>query len=421
MDSAGLSYSKLSASRKKHLVVAIILAATGFALLAPTRLDIAIILKEVMSGIGVTSLTAAGMISTATLLGDGFTEMLFGHISDRWSRTGTLVLGIVIFSLFSILTAAATNLTTLYLMRILLGVGQAMFIPAYFAFIGGIYGKRRGLLLGGLVGMFTVGTALNPILTEGMFHATGSWKTPFIGFGVFGLVIAACIFLVGRGAKPIYETRLHELAAPSVSHTQSRWAWLTNRNMLLLLVVMMFWGLTQYGFLGIFVTYLRTARHFSLAEAAGVASFAGWSAFAFSFVAGYMSDHIGRRRTLLLMAVIALLLAGPLFMFQQTFWSAAILAAIFQAANGCFYPLGVAYAQDFARAEDLGAHSGAVSGVGHLVAGVSGFIVGSLAQGFGYSALGWFFIIASAAIVVAILLTREPGRVAEPALAPQMP
>jgi MFS family permease len=191
--------------------------------------------------------------------------------------------------------------------------------------------------------------------------------------------------------------------------------------MVLLLVIMMLWGLTQYGFLGIFVTYLRTARHFSLAEAAGVASFAGWSAFAFSFVAGYMSDHIGRRRTLLLMGVIALLLAGPLFMFQQTFWSAAILAAIFQAANGCFYPLGVAYAQDFARAEDLGAHSGAVSGVGHLVAGVSGFIVGSLAQNLGYTALGWFFIIASAAIVVAILLTREPGRVAEPALAPQMP
>lgn len=421
MDSASLSHSKLSASRKKRLVVAIIFAATGFALLAPTRLDIAIILKEVMNGIGVTSLTAAGMISTATLLGDGFTEMFFGHVSDRWSRTGTLVLGIVIFSLFSILTAVAKNVTTLYVMRILLGVGQAMFIPAYFAFVGGIYGKRRGLLLGGLVGMFTVGAALNPLLTEGMFRATGSWQTPFIGFGVFGLVIAACIFLVGRGAMPIYETRLHELAPPSVTHTQSRWAWITNRNMLLLLVVMMFWGLTQYGFLGIFVTYLRVGQHFSLSEAAGVASIAGWSAFGFSFVAGYMSDHLGRRRTLMLMGIIALILAAPLFMFPQSFWSATIFAAIFQAANGTFYPLGVAYAQDFARAEDLGAHSGAVSGVGHLVAGFSGFIVGALAQGLGYAALGWFFVATSAIIVIAIALTREPGRVAQPALAPQMP
>jgi MFS family permease len=420
MDTASSS-GKLSAARKGRLVVAIIFAAIGFALLAPTRLDIAIILKEVMSGIGVTSLAAAGFISTATLLGDGLFEMIFGHISDRWSRTGTLVLGIIVFSTFSILTAVATNLTTLYIMRILLGVGQAMFIPSYFAFIGGIYGKRRGLLLGALVGMFTVGTAVNPLLTEGMYRATNEWQTPFIGFGVFGLVIAFCIFLVSRGKNPIYGTQLQELTPQPVSHTQSRFAWLANRNMLLLLVVMMLWGVTQYGFLGIFVTYLRTAQHFSLAEAAGVASFAGWSAFAFSFIAGYMSDHIGRRRTLLLMGVIALLLAGPLFMFQQTFWSAAILAAIFQAANGCFYPLGVAYAQDFARAEDLGAHSGAVSGVGHLVAGVSGFIVGSLAQNFGYAALGWFFIIASAVIVVVIMLTREPGRMPEAGFAPQMP
>jgi len=421
MDSASLSHSKLSASRKRHLGIAITLAAIGFALLAPTRLDIAIILKEVMNGIGVTSLAAAGMISTATLLGDGLTEMFFGHVSDRWSRTGTLVLGITIYSLFSVLTAVATNVTTLYVMRILLGVGQAMFIPAYFAFVGGIYGKRRGLLLGGLAGMFTVGAALNPILTENMFRATGSWHTPFIGFGVFGLIIAGCIFLVGRGAKPIYETRLHELPAPATTHTQSRWAWLTNRNMLLLLIVMMFWGLTQYGFLGIFVTYLRVGQHFSLSEAAGVASVAGWSAFAFSFLAGYMSDHLGRRRTLLLMGTIALLLAAPLFMFPQSFWSAAILAAIFQAANGTFYPLGIAYAQDFARAEDLGAHSGAVSGVGHLVAGFSGFIVGALAQSLGYAALGWFFVATSAVIIVAIGLTHEPGRVAEPELAPQLP
>ena len=421
MDSAILPPSKLSAPRKRHLILAIVLAATGFALLAPTRLDIAIILKEVMNGIGVTSLAAAGMISTATLLGDGLTEMFFGHVSDRWSRTGTLVLGIAVFSLFSILTAVATNLTTLYLMRILLGVGQAMFIPAYFAFVGGIYGKRRGLMLGSLAGLFTVGAAVNPLLTEGMFRATGSWHTPFIGFGVFGLVLAGCIFLAGRGANPIYETRLHVLAAPAAKHDQSRWAWLTNRNMLLLLVVMMFWGLTQYGFLGIFVTYLRTAQHFSLSEAAGVASIAGWSAFAFSFIAGYMSDHLGRRRTLMLMGTIALILAAPLFMFPQSFWSAAILAAIFQAANGTFYPLGVAYAQDFARAEDLGAHSGAVSGVGHLVAGFSGFIVGALAQALGYAALGWFFVATSAVIIIAITLTREPGRVPEPTLAPQLP
>jgi len=394
--------------RPAHLGLAVVLIAIGFALLAPTRIDIAIILREVMHGIGVTSLAAAGLISTATLVGDGLVEVFCGHFSDRWSRGGTLAIGIALFSLFSALTALAASLPVLYLMRILLGVGQAIFIPAYFAFLGGIYGKRRGLLLGSLGGMFTIGLALNPILTESMFRATGAWQTPFIGYGVFGLVLALCIYLVGRGKSRIYDTRLHELPPPPDAHPESRTAWLTNRNMLLLLVTMACWGLTQYGFIGIFVTYLRTAQHFTLGEAAGVASIAGWSAFCFSFIAGYLSDHIGRRWSLLIFGIIALLLAAPLFALPQTFWSAVVFASIFQAANGTFYPIGIAYAQDFARAESLGAHTGAVSGIGHLVAGFAGLIAGSIAAGFGYAALGWFFVAASFVMVVTIALTRDP-------------
>lgn len=403
--------------RSAHLGLAVALVAIGFALLAPTRIDIAIILREVMHGIGVTSLAAAGMISTATLLGDGLVEIFCGHLSDRWSRGGTLAIGVALFSLFSALTAVAVSLPVLYLMRILLGVGQAIFIPAYFAFLGGIYGKRRGLLLGSLGGMFTIGLALNPIMTEGMFRATGAWQTPFIAYGVFGLALALCIYLVGRGKSRIYDTRLHELPPPD-AHPQSRTAWLTNRNMLLLLVTMACWGLTQYGFIGIFVTYLRTARHFTLGEAAGVASIAGWSAFAFSFLAGYLSDHIGRRWSLLIFGIVALLLAAPLFALPQTFWSATIFASIFAAANGTFYPIGIAYAQDFARTESLGAHTGAVSGTGHLVAGFSGLIAGSIASSFGYAALGWFFAAASFVMVVTIALTRDPRMGAQSAAQP---
>ncbi len=405
------------AKRPAHLGLALLLVAIGFALLAPTRIDIAIILREVMQGIGVASLAAAGLISTATLLGDGLVEIFCGHVSDRWSRGGTLAIGIALFSLFSILSAAASSLPVLYLMRILLGVGQAIYIPAYFAFLGGIYGRRRGLLLGSAGGMFTIGLALNPLMTGAMFRATGAWQTPFIAYGVFGLVLALFIYVVGRGKSRIYDTRLHELPPPPDAHPQSRTAWFTNRNMLLLLVTMACWGLTQYGFIGIFVTYLRTARHFTLGEAAGVASIAGWSAFVFSFIAGYLSDHIGRRWSLMIFGTVALLLAAPLFVLQQTFLSAAIFASIFQAANGVFYPVGIAYAQDFARAESLGAHTGAVSGVGHLVAGVAGLIAGSIAASFGYAALGWFFVAASFVMVVTIALTRDPRMQARSAAA----
>ena len=65
-------------------------------------------------------------------------------------------------------------------------------------------------------------------------------------------------------------------------------------------------------------------------------------------------------------------------------------------------------------------HTGAVSGIGHLVAGVSGFIVGALASSFGFESVGWLFLGSSLIMVVAIGLTHDPRLVSArvPALTP---
>ncbi|MGH7247741.1 MAG: MFS transporter, partial [Pseudomonadota bacterium] len=255
---------------------------------------------------------------------------------------------------------------------------------------------------------FTIGLALNGPMTRAMFKASGAWQAPFIVYGAFGLALALGVFLVGRGRSRIYETKYHELPSPPDAHPGSWATWLKNRNMQLLLVTMAFWGLTQYGFIGLRILYLRNAQHFTFGDAVLVASIGGWSAFGFSFVAGYLSDVIGRRWTLLIFGTVALLAVVPFFVLHQTLLSAVILAAIFQAANGCFFPVGTAYAQDFARTDALGAHTGAVVGIGHLAAGVSGLIAGALAGHFGYASLGWYFAAASVVIVAAIALTRDP-------------
>lgn len=407
--------------RIAYLSLAIVFAAIGFILLAPTRLDIAIIFKEVMRGLGVTSLAAAGFLSTATLLGEGLMEMLTGGFSDRWGRMGTLVVGLVVYSIFGILTAVSVALPVTYLFRILLGVGQAIFVPAYFAFIGGIHGKHRGLLVGAVGGLFTVGVALNPVFTVGMFQATGHWQTPFIGYGVFGLILAIGIYFLGRGPSRVYETRYYDPPAPAETHEKSQTAWLFNRNMILLLVTMALWGFTQYGFLGLFVHYLRAEQHFTLGMAKHVAEIGGWAAFFFGFVAGYLSDHIGRRWSLLIFGTIALVFAPMIFILPQTFASAAVLAAVFQACNGSFFPLGVAYAQDSARAEHLGAHTGMVTGIGHFVAGFAGLVLGAVAGAFGWAPVGWVFAALSALMVVAISFTRDPRKAVTPQLAMPVP
>ena len=393
-----------------HLFCGIFLIAVGFASIATTRLDIAIILPEVMKGIGVASISVGGLISTFTVLGTGIAEPFFGRLSDLISRRLALALGLGLFSLFSLLTAVATNLPSMLVVRILLGMAQGMFIPAYFAFIGGAF-KRRGLVLGSLAGLFTVGSAINPLTTRGIFLSAGkAWQAPFIVYGIFGLVLALVVF--GFGAGGLYERgRTHASAATVVSEAQAVAEGKTgifSSSMLLLMAVMVCWGLTQYGYLGLFVTFLRTHQHFTLGDAAKVASIASWTSFVFSFFGGWLSDHIGRRTALLIFGVVGLVVSYPLFTVTTTFGTALVLAAVFQAANGTFYPLGVAYSQDMARAQHLGGHSGAVSGIGHLMAGVSGLIAGSIAAAAGFGAIGIEFVIGSAIMVICLYFTIDP-------------
>src|SRR5919202_287960 len=105
-----------------------IFLAIGYASAAWTRLNISIILPEVMAGIGVTSLAIGGTLATVSLLGTGFAEPILGHVSDKIGLRLALTLGLGGFSLFCLLTAAAQNVPQMVVIRLLLGICQGLFI-----------------------------------------------------------------------------------------------------------------------------------------------------------------------------------------------------------------------------------------------------------------------------------------------------
>ncbi|HEY8692735.1 MAG TPA: MFS transporter, partial [Chloroflexota bacterium] len=244
------------------------------------------------------------------------------------------------------------------------------------------------------------------------------WQAPSVVYGLFGIVLALVVFALGRGG--LYEMgrrRREEVTFESESEAVNVGkSGLGSRSMLLLMGTMVCWGLTQYGYLGLFVTFLRQQQHFTLGAAVTVLSIAGWVSFGSSFLMGWVSDHIGRRNTLLISGSIGLIMSYPLFTLTGSFWPAVIIAALFQSCNGHFYPMGVAYAQDMSRAHLLGGHSGAVSGIGHIMAGIAGFVAGAIAGSLGFGGVAWEFTALSALMVVCIYLTVDPvhaARVAE--------
>jgi MFS family permease len=407
---------------RAHLWLSMIFLAIGFASVAWTRLNIAIILPEVLQGIGVTSLALGGTLATLSVLGTGFAEPFMGHLSDRIGRRLALTLGLGGFSLFSLLTAFVQNVPEMIVVRLLLGVLQGLFIPTYLAFVGGTFEKRRGFSLEVLVGMFTIGTAMNPLMTRAIFNGgSNNWQAPSLVYGLFGLVLAAGVFVLGRSG--IYDRarargyQAHNpMATPSHEHEHEPWHRQFDRSMLLLVLTMICWGLSQYAYLGLYVTYLRQAQNFQLDTATYVASIAGWAAYACAFLIGWTSDHIGRRRTLLITGSIAALASYPLFAFTTSFWPAVLCAVVFQATNGSFFGLGVAYAQDMARGRGLGGRSGMTTGAGHIMSGLAGGVGASIAAAFGFRAVGAELAVLCVIMVGCIYLTVDQvyeARVAE--------
>jgi MFS transporter, DHA1 family, inner membrane transport protein len=390
-----------------HLWLSMVFLAIGFASVAWTRLNIAIILPEVMSGIGVSSLAIGGTLATLSVLGTGFAEPFMGHLSDRIGRRLALTLGLGGFSLFSLLTALSQNLPEMIVVRILLGICQGLFIPTYLAFVGGTFERRRGFSLEALVGMFTIGTSINPVVTRTIFNASGgNWQAPSLIYGLFGLVLAAAVFALGRSG--IYDrarSRPADARLAAAAPVGEGWQSQLDRSMLLLVLTMICWGLTQYAYLGLYVTYLRQAQGFTLETATLVASIAGWGAYAAAFLIGWTSDQIGRRNTLLITGTIAAIVSYPLFAFTTSFWPALILAVIFQAANGSFFGLGVAYAQDMARGRGLGGRSGMTTGAGHVMSGLAGGVAATVAATFGFAAVGAQLTLLCIVMVASIFLT----------------
>jgi MFS transporter, DHA1 family, inner membrane transport protein len=406
MAAADLPASSRSFNRV-HLWLSMIFLAIGFASVAWTRLNIAIILPEVMQGIGVTSLAVGGTLATLSVLGTGFAEPFMGHFSDKVGRRVALTLGLGGFSLLSVLTALSQNLPEMIVVRLLLGVCQGLFIPTYLAFVGGTFERRRGFFLEALVGMFTIGTSINPILTRAIFNASGgNWQTPSLVYGLFGIALAAGVFALGRSG--IYDrarARHPETGLLDVGQVHEGWRSQLDRSMLLLIGTMICWGLSQYAYLGLYVTYLRQGQNFSLDSATLVASIAGWGAYGAAFLIGWTSDQIGRRRTLLITGTIAALVSYPLFALTTSFWPALIIGVIFQACNGSFFGLGVAYAQDMARGRNLGGRSGMTTGAGHIMSGLAGGVAATIAATFGFQAVGAELTVMCIAMVLCIFLT----------------
>ncbi|MGW8761792.1 MFS transporter [Streptomyces sp. NPDC055815] len=127
-----------------------------------------------------------------------------GAIGDRIGRRKLLLIGGAAFGVASVLSAFATNPTTLIAARGLLGIAGATLMPSTLSLIRVMFQdpKQQGAAIGAWTGFFGLGTVIGP-LVGGTFLELFWWGAVFL----IGVPVMALLLVLGPILLPEYRDR----------------------------------------------------------------------------------------------------------------------------------------------------------------------------------------------------------------------
>jgi MFS family permease len=269
---------------------------------------------------------AYGLISGAFSIGYMIFALLTGPMVDRWGARKVLLAGMLIWSIATAITPIAGGFIGLFILRIILGAGEAPGFPAATRTSSRWLPQReRGFGLSLIGGVAVSGSLLigGPIVTQLISAIT--WRGMFwvlAGIGVLWAVVAAGLLYntpnehprVSEAERAYITSDQHQ--DETVGHQRAlNWRGiLTNRNLWMVGAGYFAWGFIFWGFMYWLPDFLASSYHLKI-TAVGAFSVAPWAAgVAGALVGGILVDRIYARtqriRSRFVIMGVALLLAG---------------------------------------------------------------------------------------------------------------
>ena len=360
--------------------------------------------------------TVMGVVISAFFIGYGSMQIPGGMIADKIGPRKAMTFGIASWSVFSVLTGAATSLTNLIWVRILFGLGEGMHPPAAFKALSSWFPSAERSRANGLVmSSNTIGPMFAPILFAMVTGAFG-WRSAFYLVSIPGFLIAFAVYWYLRD-KPAEHPSMtpSELAEIGESGgTQGKLSFselLRYRALWQLFFIYMAWDVTWWGFQAWLPSYLLNVRGFTLLRTGAVTALPFAAGFFGVLISAYVSDRSGRRKAVL----VAVLLGNALFMLLTATANNATTAVIFLTATGFFLPAiqGPFWSlpMDLLPARVMGYSTGFIN-TGGQIAGIGApILIGALIELTGQYDAGFIFMALSAGVSAVLVATlRGPER-----------
>jgi len=360
-----------------------------------------VLATDVRNALGL-SVPQVGLAATVFTLGMGVAGIPTGYLLGRVSRKNVAMLGLIVFSVATYLTAYVHGMPDLLLYRFISGLGESMQLTALLAIGTTYFFQHRAVAASSLNFTFGIGAVIGPNLGAAILGAT-QWRTPFIAFGLSGAVALVLIMIFVRPWFTEIKASDQPAAASGLGLDQDAADTLMSKTPLLLAVATVFAGLAIYGYLGLYPTYLREALGFTPKQAGLAVSFYGFGAL-LSLFGGWLGDKYDYRKLLFVSLVIAAIAGGLLFTgLGKSMPMHIVFSFVFGASiSGMVYAnlsAGIIKSVKTAKASYA---SGLFVASLYIPAAFAGYILGQLKESFGWTTAG-ILQISGCAVIAAIL------------------
>jgi len=252
-----------------------------------------------------------GLFTTVTLVVSAVGGAIAGVVADRVGRVKALMITVITYAVFTVACGFAPNYETLLVFRALQGLGfggewavGAILVAEYAT------AKNRGRTLGAIQSSWAVGWALAAVVYTLVFSfvdADLAWRVMFWT----GALPALLVIWVRRSVHDAPEAAAERQKNPKTGSFATIFKPGTAEAPGLLRITV-FAGLLSTGVQGGYYTlatwvptYLKTDRGLSVVGTGGYLTFLISGAFIGYLTGGYLTDRLGRKRNILLFAVLS--------------------------------------------------------------------------------------------------------------------
>jgi SHS family lactate transporter-like MFS transporter len=341
---------------------------------------------------------AVALALTLTLALRPLGAFVFGRLADRFGRRPILMLDVALYSVLGFATAFAPNLTVFLVIRALFGVamGGEWGIGASLT-MESVKPEARGLVSGILQSGYPTGYLLASVVYAQLFDVIG-WR----GMFMIGLLPAVLVLFIRRHVpeSPGWSAQRAAPRAPVFETLTRHW-----KLALYAILLMTAFNFFSHGTQDIYPTFLQEQHGFDAPTTGHIAIIYNIGAILGGWTFGVWSQQLGRRRTIVIAALLAIPVAY-LWAFSTTFAMLALGAFLMQFCVQGAWGVIPAHLNELSPPTARATFPGTVYQLGNFIASWNAMLQTTIADNHGGN---YGVALASVAVVAAVVIAVLTG------------